>query len=50
MLNDFKNQIAKAKTIKQADKVLKQVIKEYGFLSNNYNIILNLCFEKFMGA
>lgn len=50
MLNEFKNQIAKAKTMKQADKVLKQVIKEYGFLSQNYNIILNLCFEKFMGV
>ena len=45
-MHDFLERIAKAKTDKALDKILTEVKEVYGFLSNEYNKILNLCWEK----
>ena len=46
MMHDFIEKIEKAKTPKALDKILTQAEKVYGFLSNEYNKILDLCWEK----
>lgn len=46
MMHDFLERIAKAKTGKALDKILTEAKEVYGFLSNEYNKILNLCWEK----
>ena len=46
MMNDFRNGIAKAKSKKALDRILKQALKVYGFLSKEYNEILALCWER----
>ena len=46
MMNDFRSEVSRAKNIKQLDKILKQVVQEFGFLSPQHGEILNLCWEK----
>lgn len=46
MLNDFKTLIAKTNKPKALNKILLKAKATYGFLSKEYNIILNLIWEK----
>lgn len=46
MMHDFIEKIEKAKTPKALDKILTQAKEVYGFLSNEYNKILNLCWAR----
>jgi hypothetical protein len=44
-MNDFRNRIAVARNGKQLNKILMRVKNEYGFLSKEYNEVLNLCWN-----
>lgn len=46
MMNDFRRRIEKARNKKALDKILAEALKQYGFLSKEYNEILNLCWNK----
>lgn len=46
MMYEFIERIEKAKNKKALDKILTQAEQVYGFLSTEYNKILNLCWEK----
>ena len=48
MLNEFKYLIEKSTKAKKLDKILTQAKDVFGFLSDNYNKVLNLCWERLM--
>lgn len=48
MLNEFKHLIKKATKAKKLDKILTQAKEMFGFLSDDYNKVLNLCWERLM--
>jgi hypothetical protein len=44
-MNFIKEEITKARNGKQLNKILMRVKNEYGFLSKEYNEVLNLCWN-----
>lgn len=46
MMYELKERIAKATRKKQLDKILIQALQQFGFFSNEYAEILNLCVKK----
>lgn len=48
MLNEFKYLIENTTKVKKLDKILAEAKEVFGFLSNNYNKVLNLCWERLM--
>lgn len=45
-MNFILDKLAKAKNNRQLKKILNQVEREYGFLSKEYNVVVNYCWER----